>query len=337
MKKPLEDVLRDACQRAIKGGELVTTTLPPLFLSVPTEAEYGDLACDVALNLARVEGRHPFAVADTIVRHIDDPGSMLANVSVAGPGFINFRFAPAYWWSCLAAIEAAGESYGRSAVDGVTPVSPVAMLDLSQARAVVLGNVLARLLAATGQRAEGAFGDVAPVRVRRHELVTWGQLVERIGADGARFFLAMGRADEVLDLDLDVAERGTAENPFFYLRYALDRLAGLARSAAEIGLGPGSSGTADIRRLDAEAELGLIRSLADLPETVELAASRREPHRVVDYLTALAADFHRYYNRNRILGEDRELGRARLLLAANVRKVMRVGLELLGVTVPDTM
>ena len=73
MKKPLEDVLRDACERAIKGGELVTTTLPSLFLSVPKEAEHGDLATNVALMLARGEGRSPRAVAETIVRHIDDP------------------------------------------------------------------------------------------------------------------------------------------------------------------------------------------------------------------------------------------------------------------------
>src|SRR5262245_63647597 len=116
MKKPLEALLRDACMRALKGGELVTTTLPPLFLSVPKEAEHGDLASNVALMLARGEGKSPRAVAETIVRHLDDRDGILADVQIAGPGFINFRFAPSYWWSSLRACEAAGDRYGRSTV-----------------------------------------------------------------------------------------------------------------------------------------------------------------------------------------------------------------------------
>ena len=72
MKKPLEALLRDACDRATKGGELLTTTLPPLLLSVPKEAEHGDLASNLALALARGEKRPPRAVAETIVKHLDD-------------------------------------------------------------------------------------------------------------------------------------------------------------------------------------------------------------------------------------------------------------------------
>lgn len=351
MKKPLEDVLRDACQRAIKGGELVTTTLPPLFLSVPKAAEYGDLACDVALMLARGEGRHPHAVADTIVRHIDDREHILADVSVAGPGFINIRFAPAYWWSCLATIAASGERYGRSPVGAddrahVASPDPASILDVRHARAIVVADVLARLRVAAGQPVapDSAVDEVAPVRLRQRalsgrieeragELVTWRELIETIGIDAARFFLAATRPNDVLTVDLDVARRRAAENPFFYVRYVDERIARVVRRAAEMGLDGASHHAADVRRLGTEAELGLIRSLVDL----ERVAVRREPHGLVAYLTALAADFHRYYNRNRILGEESELARARLVLVANVQKVMHVGLELLGISVPATM
>jgi arginyl-tRNA synthetase len=80
-----------------------------------------------------------------------------------------------------------------------------------------------------------------------------------------------------------------------------------------------------------------VRSLALFPEVVEGAALEREPHRLVFFLMQLAGDFHRYYNRTRILGADRELAAARLLLAANVQKVIRVGLQILGISAPDTM
>src|SRR3954447_26040603 len=98
MKKPLETLLRDACERATKGGELLTTTLPPLLLSVPKEAEHGDPATNAALVLAKSEGNPPREVAATILRHLDDREGLLAHVDIAGPGFINFRFAPSYWW-----------------------------------------------------------------------------------------------------------------------------------------------------------------------------------------------------------------------------------------------
>src|ERR1043165_9874532 len=117
MKKPLEALLRDACERATEGGEL-TTTLPPLLLTVPKDPEHGDVATNLALALARGEKRPPRAVAEAIVRHIDDRDGILASVDVAGPGFINFRFAPTYWWTLPRDVEAAGENYGRSAIGG---------------------------------------------------------------------------------------------------------------------------------------------------------------------------------------------------------------------------
>src|SRR3954452_8783072 len=152
MKKPLETLLRDACERATKEGELLTTTLPPLLLSVPKEAERGDLATNLALMLAKSEGKPPRDVAATIVRHLDDRERLLANIEIAGPGFINFRFAPSYWWSQLGEIEGAGESYGRSDVGAGRRVqiefvsaNPTGPLHVAHARGAVTGDVIASL------------------------------------------------------------------------------------------------------------------------------------------------------------------------------------------------
>ncbi len=554
MKKPLEELLRDACERAIKGGELVTTTLPPLFLSVPKEAEHGDLATNVALILARGEGKSPRAVAETIVRHLDDRRHILAEVAIAGPGFINFRFAPSYWWECLRECAAAGEAYGRSTVGTGTRVqvefvsaNPTGPLHVGHARGAVTGDALARLLAATGHRvereyyvndagnqmemlgastyaryaelvgrpvpfpeegyhgdyvrdvaaairtregdrwidvepgvarqhmrdaagaallqairddlamldidfdaysserklradgavddtlaalaargvvydADGArwfrsteFGDDkdrplvksggeftyfaadiayhrdklargfdriidvwgadhhghiprmraaltalgldasrfevvvvqivsltrggVPVRMgkRSGEFVTLREVVEEVGADATRFFLLMRKSDAQLEFDLDLAKQRTAENPVFYVQYAHARVASIFRQAEAAALDRKAVDAADPSRLEDPEELALVRSLAQFPEVVEGAALEREPHRVVFYLMQLAGDFHRYYNRTRILGADRELASARLLLAANVQKVIRVGLQILGISAPDTM
>jgi len=178
-----------------------------------------------------------------------------------------------------------------------------------------------------------------PVRMgkRSGSFVTLREVVEEVGADATRFFLLMRKSDAQLDFDLDLAKQRTAENPVFYVQYGHARIASIFKQAAALGFDRTAVAAADVTRLTEPDELALIRLLAQFPEAVEQAALEREPHRVVFYLMQLAGDFHRYYNRNRILGEDRELAQARLLLAANVQKVIRVGLRLLGISAPDTM
>jgi arginyl-tRNA synthetase len=178
-----------------------------------------------------------------------------------------------------------------------------------------------------------------PVRMgkRSGSFVTLREVVEEVGADATRFFLLMRKSDAQLEFDLDLAKQRTAENPVFYVQYGHARIASIFRQAATLGLERGGLGDADLTRLDDPDELALIRSLAQFPETVESAGLEREPHRLVFYLMEIAGDFHRYYNRNRILGEDRALSAARLVLAANVQKVIRVGLQMLGISAPDTM
>jgi arginyl-tRNA synthetase len=178
-----------------------------------------------------------------------------------------------------------------------------------------------------------------PVRMgkRSGEFVTLREVVEDVGADATTFFLLMRKSDAHLEFDLELAKRQTAENPVFYVQYAHARVASVFRAAAAAGLDRAAAAAADPARLVEPEELALIRRIAQFPEVVEAGALELEPHRVVFFLVDLAGDFHRYYNRIRILGEDRELAAARLLLAANVQKVVRAGLTLLGIRAPDTM
>jgi arginyl-tRNA synthetase len=178
-----------------------------------------------------------------------------------------------------------------------------------------------------------------PVRMgkRSGEFVTLRDVVEEVGSDATRFFLLMRKSDAQLEFDLDLAKQETAENPVFYVQYAHARVASILRAAAALGLDRAAATAADPSRLEQEEEYALIRRIARFPEVVEDSALELEPHRLVFFLMELAGDFHRYYNRTRILGEDRELAAARLLLALNVQKVVRVGLELVGVDAPDTM
>jgi len=92
-----------------------------------------------------------------------------------------------------------------------------------------------------------------------------------------------------------------------------------------------------VTRLTEPEELDLIQRLEGFPVMVRGAAEAAEPHRLVHYLTDLAAATHAYYYKHRILGDDLDLATARLYLMETVRVVVANGLELLGVSAPDHM
>lgn len=93
----------------------------------------------------------------------------------------------------------------------------------------------------------------------------------------------------------------------------------------------------DAALLNAPEELALVKALAQYPEELHLAARDYDPSRINRYLVALAGDFHRFYNSNRIKDETQTVLEARLKLADTVRAVIANGLNLLGVSAPNKM
>ena len=178
-----------------------------------------------------------------------------------------------------------------------------------------------------------------PVRMgkRTGEFVSLEEVLEEVGRDAARFFFLMRKSDSHLDFDLDLAKQQSSDNPVFYVQYAHARVNSIFEQASKTGLELGDRGIIAVERLELAEELELIRKMIQFNEVLEDSVRELEPHRVVFYLLDLAGEFHRYYNRHRVISEDTDLSRARLLLIENIQKTIRRGLEILGVDAPLKM
>ncbi|MHB8707423.1 MAG: arginine--tRNA ligase [Desulfuromonadales bacterium] len=180
-------------------------------------------------------------------------------------------------------------------------------------------------------------GEEVKISKRAGSYVTLRDLIEEVGRDATRFFFLMRRSDAQLVFDIDLATQQGNENPVYYVQYAHARVCSINRTAAEQGVTLPSAGAADLAGLTLDEELALTKLLARYPEVVAGAAEQLEPHRLAFYLQELAAAFHSYYNRQRVLVDDPAVTRARLLLVNAVRIVLRNALGLLGMAAPERM
>ena len=197
-------------------------------------------------------------------------------------------------------------------------------------------------------------GEKVAMGKRSGDFVTLRDLRGEVGNDAARFFYVLRKSDQHLDFDLDLARSQSNDNPVYYVQYAHARVCSVfAQQGADGGALRGSPAEtplvavtetpcvavtlAPVHLLDNPREFVLMQRLAEFPQVVQGAARDLSPHEIAFYLRDLAADFHSYYNAERILVEDAALAKARLALCAATRQVLASGLALLGVSAPERM
>ena len=181
--------------------------------------------------------------------------------------------------------------------------------------------------------------DGKPVRMskRTGKAIALHDLLDEISVDAARYYFNNRAATSPLDFDLDLAVRQDSDNPVYYVQYAHARICSLLTRMKEAGAGVCPAREVDACALVQPEELALVKTIAQYPEEIRLAARDCDPSRINRYLTALAGDFHRFYNACRCMVDDPCVQAARLKLADSVRLVLANGLGLLGVTAPNKM
>ena len=181
-------------------------------------------------------------------------------------------------------------------------------------------------------------GEKAQMSTRSGEFVTLRELRKEVGNDAARFFYVMRKSEQHLDFDLDLAKSQSTDNPMYYIQYAHARVCSVMRQLTEkLYSIEQAEGLANLNRLSEVHEAAILTRLARYPEIVAAAAQLHEPHQIAHYLRDLANDFHTYYNAHQFIVEDSALRNARLCLVLCVQQVIANGLQLLGVSAPQTM
>lgn len=188
-------------------------------------------------------------------------------------------------------------------------------------------------------------GEPFKMSKRAGTFVTLRDVVEEVGPDVTRFVMLTRKNDASLDFDFAKAVEQSKENPVFYVQYAHARICSVMRKAVEQGIDVSDAALAkaDLAALDHEAELGLMKKVAEWPRLVEIAAKGHEPHKVAIWLNELASELHGLWNRGhdepglRFLQDDAETSQRKIALARSVAVVISAGLGILGVTPAEEM
>ncbi len=178
-----------------------------------------------------------------------------------------------------------------------------------------------------------------PVRMskRTGKMITLSDLIDEIGIDAARFFFNMRAAGSHMDFDLDLAVKQSNDNPVFYVQYAHARICSIIRLLAEEGCKVPSVKDIDLGVLRAEEEINLMKKLSELPDEITNAAVAFEPSNLTRYVIDLASSFHSFYSACRVKDDDMKVREARLKLVDSTRAVIKIVLDILGVSAPEQM
>jgi arginyl-tRNA synthetase len=179
------------------------------------------------------------------------------------------------------------------------------------------------------------FKDGKPLQMstRRGQYITLREVLDEVGIDAARFFFLMRRTSSHLDFDLTLAKKQTPENPVYYVQYAYARICSILRNS-KIKNKPAEVNFTLLRE---QEEMGLIKKLWRFPYMLNICLHTLDPYMVTVYLGELAESFHKFYDKHRVLDQIEDLTKARIALIKATKIVIALGLELSGISKPETM
>lgn len=191
---------------------------------------------------------------------------------------------------------------------------------------------------------------------KRKNMVTLEDLIDEVGVDATRFWMSMRNIDTTLDFDIELAKKNTDENPVFYVQYAHARACSILRNVVSEKLNtetgektPAPMSETEFNELISnfgsslvlptiETARKLILKLEEYKFVIKLSAETRQVYTICRYVQELAAEFHSFYNANRVISDDKDMMKARIALVWSVKTVLHNALEnILAVSAPERM
>ena len=183
-------------------------------------------------------------------------------------------------------------------------------------------------------------GEKVSMSTRAGEFVTLRDVIDEVGRDAARFFFLLRKSDAHLEFDLDLAKEQTPENPVFYVQYAHARICSIFSLAKERGIKIPDFEDIEPELLSLDEEIELIKTMLTYPDVIGSCVENLTPHYIPHFLIELVGMFHSYYNRHRVVSQNKEdlpLTLARLYLCRCIKVVIENALKVLGVSAPEKM
>lgn len=197
----------------------------------------------------------------------------------------------------------------------------------------------------------------AEVRMgKRKNMVTLEDLIDEVGVDATRFWMAMRNIDTTLDFDIELAKTNSDENPVFYVQYAHARACSIMRNlvSEKLNTETGEKTPAPLTQAELDELVNnfnaetvvptldtakqLLLKLEEYKNVIKTSAETRQVYTICRYVQELASEFHSFYNANRVICEDKDLMKSRVALVWAVKTVLRNALEdILAVSAPEKM
>lgn len=180
-------------------------------------------------------------------------------------------------------------------------------------------------------------GETIKLSKRSGKAITLNTLIDEIPLDAARFFFNLREPNSHFDFDLELAAKQSSENPVYYVQYAHARICSILKKAAEQGVEMKTPADDELLLLSSDEEKELIRHLSSLTDEIISAAKSYDPAKITHYVVELATLFHKFYNAQRVMTEDKTLMNARLYLCTAVKDTIKNILTMLKITTPEVM
>ena len=180
-------------------------------------------------------------------------------------------------------------------------------------------------------------GETIKLSKRSGKAITLNTLIDEVPLDAARFFFNLREPNSHFDFDLELAAKQSSENPVYYVQYAHARICSILKKAQEQDVKLRTPSDEELLLLNSDEEKELIRHLSSLTGEIVSSARAYDPAKITHYVVELATLFHKFYNAQRVMCDDKGLMQARLYLCRAVKDTIKNILTMLKITTPEVM